>query len=272
MNVLLWHKDTMSGRRGISAQQRLVCFLKHGRLFMLFKCREGVRPRNNSLQTQTAPYAIAAMKTIVRDTAWFFFLLSFFSQLKRLKWFSFSGVFMLSSPCINRVIWPLCAIFGWWESVLLYARRSDWLMGGRRSAELTIKGPAVIHNPITSRSTPKPGNRTTTMARFGSFFWQVCISLIDWHHRKSFIKTQISSVIIVIVTHKGTRTLLFLVTGNQGCLTHFLKSEILYFQFLLTLVFVKLPLFFFLLQERSIYSERPHDRSRRDKYSNHFSQ
>lgn len=69
MNVLLWHKDTMSGRRGISAQQRLVCFLKHGRLFMLFKCREGVRPRNNSLQTQTAPYAIAAMKTIVRDTA-----------------------------------------------------------------------------------------------------------------------------------------------------------------------------------------------------------
>lgn len=36
---------------------------------MLFKYREGVRPRNNSLQTQTAPYAIAAMKTIVRDTA-----------------------------------------------------------------------------------------------------------------------------------------------------------------------------------------------------------
>lgn len=36
---------------------------------MLFKYREGVRPRNNSLQRQTAPYAIAAMKTIVRDTA-----------------------------------------------------------------------------------------------------------------------------------------------------------------------------------------------------------
>lgn len=36
---------------------------------MLFKYKEGVRPRNNSLQTQTAPYAIAALKTIVRDTA-----------------------------------------------------------------------------------------------------------------------------------------------------------------------------------------------------------
>lgn len=86
--------------------------------------------------------------------------------MKRLKWFSFSRVFTLSSPRINQVICPLCAILGWWESVLLYARRSDWLMGGRRSAELTIKGPAVTHNPITSRSTPKPGNGATTMARF----------------------------------------------------------------------------------------------------------
>lgn len=143
----------------------------------------------------------------------------FIFQLKRFKWFSFSGVFTLSSPCIKQIICPLCAIFSWWESVLLYARRSDWLMGGRGSAELTIKGPAVIHNPITSRSTPKPGKRMTTMARFCSFLWQVCISLIDWRHRKSFIKTQISSVIIVIVTHKGRRTLSFRVSGNQGSLS-----------------------------------------------------
>lgn len=201
----------------------------------------GYLTQNNSLHKQTTPYAIAAIKAIVPDTI-SFFSFSFF-WLKRLKWFSFSGVFTLSSPCINQIICPLCAIFSWWESVLLYVRQSDWLMGGRGSAELTIKGPAVTHNPITSRSTPKLGSCTTTMAQFCSFVWQVCISLIDWHHRKSFIKTRISSVINVIVAHKGMRALLFLMAGNQRGPAHFPKSEILYFQFLMTLFWGQISLF-----------------------------
>lgn len=47
-------------------------------------------------------------------------------------------------------------VFHWQETVLLYVCRSNWLMGGWGSAELTIKGPAVIQSPITSRSTSNP--------------------------------------------------------------------------------------------------------------------
>ena len=261
MNVLWWHKDTPPGRQGISAQQRPLCFESTEGCLCYSNVEKvcGFLPRNNSLQKQTAPYAIAAIKTIVPDTS-SFFLFFFFFQLKRLKCFSFSGVFTLSSPCFNEVICPLCAIFSWWESVILYVRRSDWLMGGRGSAELTIKGPAVTHSPITSRSAPKPASRTTTMAHFCSFVWQVCISLIDWHRRKSFIKTRISSVINVIVTHKGTRALLFLMAGNQRGLAHILKSEIVYFwvgwggvgEGVVTLCWGQKTLFFFLLQKRSV--------------------
>lgn len=240
-----------TGTSGISAWQQPVCFESTESCLCYSNIEKvcGYLPQNNGLQRQTAPYAIAAMKTIVPDMT-SFFLSFFFFQLKRLKWFS--GVFTLLSPCINQIICPLCAIFSWWESVLLYARRSDWLMGGRGSAELTIKGPAVTHNPITSHSTPKPGSRTTTMERFCSFVWQVCISLIDWHHRKSFIKTRISSVINIIVTHKGTRALLFLMAGNQptSLISWSLKFSI--FSFFSTFFWGQISLFFLLLQKWSI--------------------
>lgn len=70
------------------------------------------------------------------------------------------------------------------------------------SSELTIKGPAVTHSPLTSRVTSSD-DHMTTMAHLCSFLWQACISVIDWHYRNSFIKTQISTVIILIVRLEG---------------------------------------------------------------------
>lgn len=62
----------------------------------------------------------------------------------------------------------------WLETVLLYVWRTNRLMGGHGSSVLTIKGPAVTHSPITS---------TTQWLISGTFlfFWQVYISVMDWH-------------------------------------------------------------------------------------------
>lgn len=106
---------------------------------------------------------------------------------KRLKWLSFSPVFTLSLPHIGWIIFPLCGGLNWQETMLLYVRRSNRLMGGHGSAKLTIKGQAVIHGAITSRAASDL--LTTTWRRWHVsvlFFWQVHISLMDWHHGKIF--------------------------------------------------------------------------------------
>lgn len=57
--------------------------------------------------------------------------------------------------------------------MLLYVCHSNRLMGGRGSAELTIKGPAVIHSPTASHSTP---NLRTTWLQ-----WHIsilCLTLV----------------------------------------------------------------------------------------------
>lgn len=85
----------------------------------------------------------------------------------------------------------------------------EGVLSWQSRGQLSFRAPS----PAAARQIRRPHDSSGT---FLFIFWQVCISLIDWHHKKSFIKAHISSVIIVSVTHKGAHTLSCGLKCNQG--------------------------------------------------------
>lgn len=106
--------------------------------------------------------------SVFNDAAWIF---SFFSsfQPKKLEIIFIPPLYLRCHPCISTESFVLhVKSFTARRQCCCMCAAQIRLMGGRGSAELTIKGSAVIHSPITGRSTPSLRTHMTTMAHFSS--------------------------------------------------------------------------------------------------------
>lgn len=100
---------------------------------------------------------------------------------KRLKWLSFSSVFTLSPPC-HRWSFYVKSFTGRRPCNCTCGVQIDsW--GGHGSAELTIKGPAVIQSAITSRATSNP----LTAARLQ---WHISVLLLTGMYQRDGLASQ----------------------------------------------------------------------------------
>lgn len=115
-------------------------------------------------------------------------------KLKRLKWFSVSSVFKLSSfPSSDSFVLYVKSFTDRRPCYCMCAIQIDsWEVEGVLSWQSRDQLSFIAPSPATARQIGGPHDYNGT---FLFFVWQSCISSIKWHRRK----TQISSVIILMV-------------------------------------------------------------------------
>lgn len=177
MNVLLWHKDMPPGLCGITALGYCgcLCFLKHRGLavhvILILRARRKICTYLRVAQKLSLILLLVLFwrtTNVFNDAAWISLSFPLFKP-KKLEIIFIPPLYLRCHPCISTESFVLhVKSFTARRQCCCMCHAQIRLMGGRGSAELTIKGSAVIHSPITGRSTPSLRTHMTTMAHFSS--------------------------------------------------------------------------------------------------------